>query len=124
MTRLLLADDPGAAHPTKNAAAPGHPTNPATEPKGHPMLGEANTRAETAAERFRRNGMQPTEAYAVLTSAVRGYLEGRGGREWLQLALSDVEGIEAEADLLVYTPRQLDALIDRITAERIEGGRF
>lgn len=39
MTRLLLADDPGAAHPAKNATAPGLPNQTRTPSKGrNPML--------------------------------------------------------------------------------------
>ncbi|MCR3719922.1 MULTISPECIES: hypothetical protein [Prauserella salsuginis group] len=48
MTRLLLADDPGAAHPTKNATAPGLPNQTRTPSKGRtPMLRNRTPHATT-----------------------------------------------------------------------------
>jgi hypothetical protein len=41
MTRYLITDDPGAAHPAKNATAPGLPNQPGNHLKGRaPMVSQ------------------------------------------------------------------------------------
>ncbi|TKG67528.1 hypothetical protein [Prauserella endophytica] len=67
-------------------------------------------------EWVRRHGSDPARAYGFLAAAVHGHLRGERHPEWLGVVVAELDAAMAGSDAVVYTPPELNALIDQATA--------
>ncbi|WP_146770973.1 hypothetical protein [Prauserella muralis] len=79
------------------------------------MVGTTTRYTEGLREDIRRYGSDPACAYAFLAAAVHGHLRGERHPEWLGVVVAELDAALAESDAVVYTPQELNALIDQAT---------
>ncbi|RBM12123.1 hypothetical protein DI005_33225 [Prauserella sp. PE36] len=80
------------------------------------MVGATTCYSEGLREGIRRYGGDLARAYGFLAAAVHGHLRGERHPEWLGVVVAELDAAMAESDAVVYTPHQLNALIDQATA--------
>ncbi|RBM11093.1 hypothetical protein DI005_34890 [Prauserella sp. PE36] len=80
------------------------------------MVGTTTRYTEGLRESIRRYGSDPARAYAFLAAAVYGHLRGDRHPEWLSVVVAELDAAMAASDAVIYTPLELNALIDQATA--------